>query len=98
MRNRKLVPGLIAQISEEDNLIYQEKQHSTLSDRFCELVVALLKKHPSLLLDAEESGPLFEVVLFLFKSGRTEMIVSEWEDEYVQRFVRKLNLFRLAGW
>ena len=97
--SRKLVPRLIAQISEEDSWEYQEKKRSTISDRFFGLLVSVLQSHPSLLLEPGDHSYLFEVILYLVKAGRTdELSMYDWDDVDVQHFVAKLNRCRLAGW
>ncbi|TCD63055.1 hypothetical protein EIP91_006042 [Steccherinum ochraceum] len=96
--NEKLIPRLI-QISDEDCMVYQEKRQSSLTDRFCDLVLSVMSRHPRILLDSVDSGPLFEVVLHAIKTDRTEdLVLSEWEEANAEEFIRKLNWFRMRDW
>ncbi|THH23043.1 hypothetical protein EUX98_g8134 [Antrodiella citrinella] len=97
--SENLVPRLIAQLSEEDNAAYQEKRQSSLSDRFCDLILTIIKKHPSILLDSDHSSSLFGVVLYSIGMGRGDEIdLSEWDETDVQIFIRKLNSLRQSAW
>jgi len=97
--SQNLVPRLIARLSEEDNLTYQEKRQSSLSDRFCDLVLSVVRKYPSILLDGVHSSSLCGVVLWSIKIGRADEIdLFEWDEMDVQIFVRKLNALRHSGW
>ncbi|KAH8078406.1 hypothetical protein BXZ70DRAFT_661161 [Cristinia sonorae] len=79
---------------------YQEKRPENLSDRLFDLILSSVKMHPSLLLDGVDSVPVFELVLYLCRTGRTSIqaVLAQWDGVDVQRYVSKLNRYRFSGW
>ena len=71
-------------------------RETSLAERFRNLVLVVIDRHPSVLLDLD---PLFEVVLFKVRRGDVkDMPFSAWDTVDPQLLLQQLYSFRSSSW